>query len=577
MHHDLHLTLIFPAHYFDDASRRALLSQFAVLQSSKQIEIALALENEPMLPLLGNLQIAGEKVAKWGFNFAWPEDIAAQIARGSGKYQKRFSALPTGFYPPHQSLSEDVVETLKRFRMNWVMGRPSENWGIRFYGGIALLVPPKAPVIDEMTVGGRSWAEHTAAWAMEHPFVLINTESLEDPKTDQYFLEYLAKGLAKHTELATSTAQLFVEPLRDEFELAKSADPFANDYGPWVSLPQQKRAWAALADARKVIDTYQRSGHAKLQRLDAAIEEMCTAESGEFLLNIGSDDPNTNNTGEKPSGERNFLATLANIYRLCETPVPTNLNTWFAARSWQKTTARPQQSDEPFFEEGAQNIAWNDPKGDDNGNGKYVYPVGAYPKGMFDLRQVSVSWDESDITLRVNVAENFSNNPTNIVPLLDFYIDVNRLTDAGSTNALRRRGNTLLMREAAWEYSVALSANCAALYQAIPGSNPRLLSLKSVTSHGNTFSISFPRTLLRGDPKRWRVSAGLLGTENTKRQEEPLPVSVLVNPTERNFGGGASGQVTPFIDLLDPTIEDQTNRIDAGQAGPLNLPYVESQ
>ena len=36
-------------------------------------------------------------------------------------------------------------------------------------------------------------------------------------------------------------------------------------------------------------------------------------------------------------------------------------------------------------------------KADDNGAGTYVYPVGPYPKGMFDLKTVNIQWDEETV------------------------------------------------------------------------------------------------------------------------------------------------------------------------------------
>ncbi len=573
-HPDMRITLIFPPKYFDDPGRRPLAPQFSVLQSSANIEIGLSLDNQPILPLLADLNLAGDKAQKWGFSYTWPEDVAAQIARGSGRYQKRWGTLPAGFYPPHLALSEQVVQTLKRFRLNWTIGKPREEWGVQFYGGTALLVPPAPPIIDELTLGSKEWANQMVEWTRDYPFVLVDTTQLEDPHAEQYFLEFLAKRKASRLIV---TGQELVTALRNEFSLPDGAEPFDNDYSGWVATSQQKRAWTALADARKVVDTYQSSGRADLKRLDAAVEEMCNAQGGEFLLNLGANAGS--GTVDIAAGERNFLATLANVYRLCGVAVPPNLNTWFATRTWQKAVSKTALNDGPFFTEGAQSLIWNDPKADDLGAGQLVYPVGNHPKGMFDLREFTISWDENDVTLTANVLEAFTGKSPALVPMLDIYIDVNRLPDAGNTSALRKRGNTSISREAAWEYAVALSAKAAALYQAVPGDSPRLLGVKAVNPKGRTFSVSFPRSQLRGKPKSWRISAGLLSTENTRRQqEEPVPAPILVTATEKNLGGAPSSHVTPYIDLLDESEEDQTGRFQTGnQTGQLALPFVEAQ
>ncbi len=579
-HPNFHATLIFPPHYFDEPARKTSTALFSMLQSSHQIEIALALENEPILPLLADLKVAGDEVLKWGVPFAWPDDVAAQIARASGKYQKRWSTLPSGFYPPYQSLTEPVVQTLKKFRLDWVIGHPSATWGTRFFGGTALLAPPKPPVFDELTLGSKQWAEKMAEWVLNHPFALVDTTSLEDATSDQALIDALVK---KNSKLPSPRhfmlGQEFTAFIQNEWDLPKNTDPFLNDYSAWIASSQQKRAWTALADARQVIDTYQRSGHASLQRLDAATEEMCNAESGPFLLELGNSDEPTPQQTDRSIGERNFLATLSNIYRLCEAPVPANLSSWFATRTFQKTTVtKTPQNDGPFFEESAQSLTWNDPKNDDNGAGKYLYPLGNYPKGLFDLYQLNVSWTDSDVTVTATMGNSVTGKPTNIVPLIDVYIDVNRLADAGNTNALRQRGKTLITREAAWEYALTFTPSVVVLYQAVPGSNPRRVELKSAAARGASLSATFSRSVLRGDPKHWRLSVGVMGAENSRRQDEPTPSSILVNATEKNFGGGASGVVAPYIDLLAPTVEDQTSRIDPNTSGgPLTLPFVESQ
>ncbi|MCG3205490.1 MAG: hypothetical protein KCHDKBKB_02211 [Elusimicrobia bacterium] len=576
---NLNLTLIFPPSYFNNETNRDLLGEFSLRQSSKTLEVALTLENEPNLPLLDNLSNAGNTVQKWGFNYAWPEDVAAQIARGSARYQKRWGHLPSGLTPPYLSLTESVVNTVKKFRLNWVLGRPQDRWGIRFYGGTTLVIPPKPPTIDELTLGGKVWAEKMADWTLGYPFVFIDTTQLEDPKAEIYYLEEVVKKITpKKPQRLFLTAETWTQSLGDAFDLPKDITPFENDFSSWVTSSQQRRAWAAIADARLAIETYQKSGRANLQRLDAAIEEMANAQSGEFLLRLGSIAPPTGPLSDRPVDERNFLATLGNVYRLCETAVPSNLNTWFATRSAIKSTPKSDSMEGPFFIEGPNSLTWNDSKNDDDGNGSYTYPVGPYPKGMFDLKELTLSWNDEEINITASVQEPFLGKPLSVLPAIDLYIDVNRLPNAGSTNGLGGRGKTNTAREAAWEYAVAFSPRSATIYQSIPGESPRTLGKKSVDASGKSFSTTFPRSLLRGDPRQWRFSAGLMGIENSQKQETPTPVSIVYNATEKNFGGAQIKQSAPYIDILSPSIEDQTDRMKSHfEGGPLSLPFVEAQ
>ena len=91
----LKLTLVLPPRYFEPVPHREQLAGFRLLHSSGQIEIALTLENEPILPLLANFQQAFNGSSPWNFNFAWIDDVTAQIAR----YREVVGpiALPDGF------------------------------------------------------------------------------------------------------------------------------------------------------------------------------------------------------------------------------------------------------------------------------------------------------------------------------------------------------------------------------------------------------------------------------------------------------------------------------------------------
>jgi len=170
----LRLTLIFPEKYFDQPDRKELISQFRMLQSSGQIEIALNLENEPILPLLGNLGLADKKVSSWKFDFAWPEDIATQIANGSGQYQKRWGRLPSGFAPPYSSLSEQVMDSIKRFRLTWVLGKPGSEPGISFDKSTAFFTPSLPPSSDELMEGTDSIETHLVNWVLENAITYVD-------------------------------------------------------------------------------------------------------------------------------------------------------------------------------------------------------------------------------------------------------------------------------------------------------------------------------------------------------------------------------------------------------------------
>ena len=179
---ELKLTLILPAEYFETQNRGAFVQRFAALQTSKQIEIALTLSNEPNLPLLADLRLAGDKIQKWGFTFAWPDDAAAQTARGSGRYRKRWGQLPSGFALPHGAASEAVMQVLRQFRLSWVLVRPGAVPGLRFFGGTALIVPPLLALDDSLSAPNS--ARDAVQKALNQPFAHVVSEPTLTPDFD---------------------------------------------------------------------------------------------------------------------------------------------------------------------------------------------------------------------------------------------------------------------------------------------------------------------------------------------------------------------------------------------------------
>ncbi|MBV9080588.1 MAG: hypothetical protein JO102_05655 [Elusimicrobia bacterium] len=566
---DLKVTLLFPTGYFDGEPRHTILSRFRVLQSSKQIEIGLTLDNEPALPLLADLKKAGGDVDKWGFPFAWPEDVAAQVARATGRYQKRWGQAPSGLCPPYGAASDAVIQVLRRFRLSWVLGRAGDPWGVRFFGGTAYLVPEIFLPPDER-MSGEAQARAAADAAFARPYTFVDGGLFPEAKLEKEFFQALAKAHQADPAATFVTGEELANGLRDELKFPEHADPFSQDLSGWVASPLQKRAWQALSEARQVVETYKNSGRANLNRLDAAIEEMCVAESGGFLLSLAQEQEGTT------LAERNFLATIANVYRLAGVAVPENLNTWFADRSLHRTSARSAENDRPFFVEGAQSLTWNDPKGDDNGQGQFTYPADRFPKGAFDLREVTVSWTETDVRFSVGVADPSALQSASVQPLADIYIDLNRLPDAGSTSLLSRRGNGQVERDAAWEYAVSVCPGGAALYQALP-SGERLTVSQPASVSGGQFSATFPRRILRGDPRRWRLTVGLGGALPPQRGETPQAIPIEPTAGPRSFGGAPGPRQPPFyLDLLAPSSEIQAGRLRNYDSGVSILPFVEA-
>jgi len=573
---ELRPTVIFPPRYFDEMGRKTLLPEIKSLVESKKLEIGLSLDGEPMLPLLADLGLASSKEADWDFPFKWPEDVTTHVAKGRMYFQKRWGRNPAGFLPPFFALSPELVKTLELLRFRWVLASPKTDWGAGNFGSVEILIPPQVDWRPNEEGEIQKDLREYSKEVLEYPFAFVDAGQWPAPETEILFLKEMAKavrganlsrGVLSAEELSDSAPEVS-PPLRPEYV-------FQIDYSPWVRADMQRLAWKAIAKARKVVDNYKNSGQADLKKLDAAMEEIYQAESGRFLLDLG--DPRQKLT----EGENNFLATLANVYRLSETQVPPNFNQWFSLGERKTSFSNAGDLAQPFFVGGLESLTWNDPAGDDFGDGNYTYPMGNYPKGAFDLKSFAVSWTEDEVNFSVSLADLVSGKDTAVMPLIDVYIDVNRLPGAGSTDPLPGRQSSVVAREAAWEYALSFNLSRGELYQPIPGQNPRRVSsfVPDLDLATKTVSVRLPKSVLRGRPDNWRFTVGVMGAETGSPGEDLKPIPVSVNARQKNFGGGAAGKkAPPYIDLLAPTPEDQTAALSPYRDGTLvTLPYVEPE
>lgn len=563
---NFHPTLIFPAGYFSSEQSTATISRFKTLRNSGQIEIALTLSNQPILPLIADLTNEAKKAAGWKVNFSWPADVGGQIARGSGMHQKRWGVLPSGFYPPYLSLSATAADLVKQFRFDWVLAKPGTEPGAAYVGSTAFIVPILAQGDTDDEIVDQAMAARLS---------LVDSNNFETPRREVEFLKLLAqKSAGWSTPIEWTLAKTWATEISKDDLLPSNASIYEKDYSAWVASDRQRLAWMALADARDVIETYKNSGRANLKRLDAALEEMYTAEAGDFLLSLGQ------SKFVSTLSERSFLATLANVYRLTGVEVPSGLNVWFSTARWKKTAASSTtEGAGPFYVDGPDSMKWNDASGDEGGEKSVVYPVGKYPAGSFDLRSFSVDSVDTDVRFSVTFGGTLNSNTHLVLPLVDVYVDVNRLSGAGSQDVLPGRRGGQVSRDAAWEYAIAFSPLGAALYQAVPGGSPRMINSKAVSTDagGNKVMVSFPKSLLRGSPKQWRLTVGLSGSESRKIGQDFVSVPVLENAGDRNFGGAGVAASVSYVDLLAETTNEQRYLLAVPSTERFVLPWVEAQ
>ncbi|MBV9080426.1 MAG: hypothetical protein JO102_04825, partial [Elusimicrobia bacterium] len=94
----------------------------------------------------------------------------------------------------------------------------------------------------------------------------------------------------------------------------------------------------------------------------------------------------------------------------------------------------------------------------------------------------------------------------------------------------------------------------------------------------NTFSATFPRKTLRGEPRQWRITAAAGGAKLPPRDEAPTPIAIQAVASPDAFGGAPGPRAPPrYIDLLTASGETQTSRLKAYPNGAVILPFVEAE
>jgi carbohydrate-binding DOMON domain-containing protein len=233
-------------------------------------------------------------------------------------------------------------------------------------------------------------------------------------------------------------------------------------------------------------------------------------------------------------------------------------------------------------------VVLEDPRGDDDGPGGYVYPSGReYVRGAFDLRRFELSVDGDDAVVqvtfdvatprpmepRVSGARPVELDNGLHVQNVDVYIDTDPLAEAGVTQAVPGRRVTL-DADGAWEVAVVLTpqpfAVRSALDGAMGGAERRVIVPAGVTASGATVTARVPLVDLGGTPQAswgyavfvtgavWEQSVALQDRVFGSYQPNAYTMPVMAVAQTQAFGGGVLSRHHPaVVDLIAPAGRDQ--------------------
>jgi|GEM_PF-1962159 len=551
----MRVTVVFPSGYFTDTPRSLeALAVFQSLVASRQLEIVLTLPGDPVVPLImdtNNALLSSQPLGESPPPFSWPSDISEQLELARSSYRKIWRATPSGVQIPWGVIAGPERSLLASGRMEWALLSSSSTGAFHPGPPLPMIQPTMCPTTPEEQ---RKWIESLLE---KDTGGFLTVPSVRDADALQAWTGNRARWV------------LFSEYLTEKIPSVLGEAPLPpTDFSPWIGGPEKNRAWELLAIARSAIDDYQNSGQADLKTLDLAKREMFNAENGKFVRGFGSDETFV------PELEREFLATLTQIYQIMDVSLPADFISGFSSNS-VATDDGPKR----FFEQEGNTLRWRDDVDDDRGPGDFFYPTGAqYETGSWDIRTFDVRPNDDEFTL----AFDFSSRPNpwrapggGSFPLVDLYIDINHSPGAGSMDLLPGRPGQTSVADA-WEYALTLDGWGAKLYQYHPGQPPSVMARFPVEPDGETgFRVTLPRTALRGDPGSWGFAVAVMG--RTHPSGDPMPVSV--NPGLQNFGGAAEGtSAPPYIDLIVPPGVSQRSVLGNKKTGPdILLPFIRAE
>ena len=206
-----------------------------------------------------------------------------------------------------------------------------------------------------------------------------------------------------------------------------------------------------------------------------------------------------------------------------------------------------------------------DPEGDDDGPGSYIYPTDAvFKDSVFDVDTFTVGTDTENLVIRfsfVGPVENPWGSPIGFsLQTMDVYIDTDPGAGTGARMLLPGR-NAALQEGYGWEFAIWAEGWNSQVVQPDPETlEPKDYSEASsamklvADSNQKTVTIRIPLSFLpEGDPASWAYAAAILSQEGYPTEGVWRVRDVNKYPEAYRFGGGAEDAThTRIIDLVLP-------------------------
>lgn len=461
---------------------------------SGRVELAARIAGDPVLTLVTAHPAAPR-----------PQDVLERLAESREALKAAFSTAPVGFVPGAGAIDAAMLPALDASGVEWVLAGPyvlpGEPWAS---SSRASFVPALAGA-DPSAPGAVVFADTGPASA---------------------FLEAAARA-SRPSEGWKTVSEL----LRWHGAPGQTAGA---GWVPWdrpatlvPEEPNARAAYDAYGEAAQAVDRYMNSGMAELGVLDKAVESLRAAQAARFFR------PAPDAEGPDPE----FRAALIAVYRRLKAPAPPGL--------FEGAPGPGRAADKPTgvrVTEGAASLSFDNPAGS----------VAAAPAAGADgepwrVVGLKASWSGAAVDLAVRVAR--AEPGLAPKPVYEVYIDLNGVAGAGSLRPLQPRGVFFPARDS-WEYALVLAGAEARLYRHNPRGEPEPVGTYPAAAdpEKDVWTVSVPRAVLRGNPRRWGYS--LLAYAEDPAQPGQEPPASLAAPD----GGLLLGLLAP-LDVQRSVIE----------------------
>jgi hypothetical protein len=473
---------------------------------SGRLEVALRIPGDPVLPLIHRYR---------------ERDVIDRLALGRAQYKQVFDASPAGLVPGDGAVSTEVIPFLERQGLRWCASGGGGSGFWQSAGGLAV-VPFQAP-------------------ASTQPAPLLDAEAAA-PVLSGVGVETLEAlfgegGTGRWAAVASSLPQV-----EAAVEAPDSWPTWSGGLDAWTSLDGQKRAWDLYSRTAQALRTYQDSGLADINTLNAAIQYLYAAQSSRYFTPQGV---------RAPAVMKEFQGRLGKVYRLLRVSPPKAMASGSQAeKPAADKTRKPSEEgeDDASIPSGlrsgreAELLWFENPEGSSAALPEQPprLAAGATAQDLWTPVSLQVGWSEKtvDLVFQVKRLVNVLGAPNGFDSLMiDLYIDMNHLPGRGATVLLPGRSGFVRPIDA-WEYAIVATGWTAALYRPQPGHAP--VPAASLQARGDVkagkVAVSIPRSKLRGNPALWGYLLLTSATDRERAQRTPpdgtSPVLGLLGPLD---------------------------------------------